>query len=137
MIWLAVILFFAVLAWDVVTDYRKWLKHRGVKHTDEAWLRVLLMIVPTVLFCIAHTPAFDIWVLTNVGFMQFFTFWLLFDGLYNRIRGYGWWFAGSDDADDPFLDDLIQKHPKLAAVLKIAGAVIFITIYILTYAGRN
>lgn len=137
MIWIAVISFFAILAWDVITDYRKWLKHHSVDHGAEAWLRILLMIVPTVFFCIAHTPEFDIWVLTNVGFMQFFTFWLLFDGLYNKLRGYGWWFAGSDDQDDPFLDDLIQKYPKLAAILKVAGAVIFITIYILTYAGRN
>jgi len=137
MIWIAVILFFAILAWDVISDYRKWLIHRAVDHGAEAWLRILLMIVPTVFFCIAHTPQFDIWVLTNVGFMQFFTFWLLFDGFYNKLRGYSWWFAGSDDADDPFLDDLIQKYPKLAAILKVAGAVIFITVYILTYAGRN
>lgn len=137
MIWLAVISFLAVLAWDVITDYRKWLIHRAVDHGAEAWLRVLLMIVPTVLFCISHTPQFDIWVLANVALMEFFTFWLLFDGLYNRIRGYGWWFAGSDDEDDAWLDNIIQAWPWMAKIIKITGAILFVTIYIITYAGRN
>jgi len=137
MIYAAVISFFAILAWDVITDYRKWLKHRGVKHTDEAWLRVLLMIAPTIFFCIAHKPHFDIWVLVNVALMQFFTFWLLFDGFYNKIRGFDWWFAGSDDEDDAWLDNIIQAWPWMARIIKIAGVILFITIYIITYAGRN
>ena len=137
MIYAAIISFFAILAWDIITDYRKWLKQRGVKHTDEAWLRVLLMIAPTILFCIAHTPAFNIWVLVNVAMMEFFLFWLLFDGFYNKIRGYGWWFAGSDDEDDAWLDNIIQAWPWMAKIIKITGAILFVTIYIITYAGRN
>jgi len=132
MIWIAVISFFAILAWDVVTDYRKWLKQRSVNHTDEAWLRVLLMIVPTVFFCIAHTPAFNIWVLIDVALMQLFIFWLLFDGIYNKLRGFGWWFAGSDDPDDSVLDNFLQEYPVAGAILKIGGSILFITIYIFT-----
>lgn len=132
MIWIAVISFFAILAWDVITDYRKWLKQRSVNHTDEAWLRVLLMIVPTVFFCIAHTPAFNIWVLIDVALMQLFIFWLLFDGIYNKLRGFGWWFAGSDDPDDSVLDNFLQEYPVAGAILKIGGSILFITIYIFT-----
>ncbi len=132
MIWLAVISFFAILTWDIITDYRKWLKKRSVKHTDEAWLRVLLMIVPTVMFCISHTPSFDIWVLIDVALMEFFWFWLLFDGLYNKLRGFGWWFAGSDDPDDSVLDDFLQANPVAGAILKIGGLLLFTSIYIFT-----
>lgn len=133
MIIAAIISFFAILAWDLISDYKKWLSNFRVNHGKEAVLRSALLVVPTVLFCLAHPDKFYWILIGNVLLMQFFTFWLLFDGIYNKLRGFDWWFAGSNDPDDPVLDNIVQASPKLIAGLKIAGMIIFITTYIITW----
>lgn len=40
----AIIMYLGVLAWDVISDYRKWLKRKTVKHKLEWALRVLLLL---------------------------------------------------------------------------------------------
>jgi len=121
MIWIAAISFVAVLAWDVLTDYRKWLKGHGVAHAKEAWIRCLLLIPAIVLFTIAHKGNSWTSLLYSVA-MCFFVFWTLFDGLYNVLRGFGWWFTGSDDEEDADTDNFLQSIPKwLHILIKLGG----------------
>jgi len=121
MIWIAAISFFAVLAWDIITDYRKWLKQRGVAHTKEAWLRCLLLSPAIVLFTIAHLGN-SWWHLVYAVVMCFFVFWIVFDGFYNVLRGFNWWYTGSDDKDDAGTDNFLQSIPLwLHILIKLGG----------------
>lgn len=135
MIAAAIIWFFCVLAWDIITDYNKWLKSRDINHTKEWWLRVALLIPSTILFTIPMSydlPLFLAVMLAPV-FMQAFVWWLLFDGIYNKLRGFGWWFNGSDDGanKDSKLDIFLMRLKDWQeAVLKIGLAAGSIILYI-------
>ncbi len=121
MIWLAIISFIAVLAWDIASDYRKWLRQKSVAHAKEAWLRCLLLIPSIVIFTIAH-PGNSWWHLVYTLLMCFFVYWLIFDGIYNKLRGYDWWFTGSNDPDDAATDNFLQSIPKwLHILIKLGG----------------
>jgi len=50
----AILLFFAVLIWDLISDYEKWLKERKVNHTKEGWLRATLLLIPTLILISVH-----------------------------------------------------------------------------------
>ena len=57
-------------------------------------------------------------------------YWLLFDGIYNRIRGFNWWFTGSNDRDDAGTDNFLQSIPLwLHVTIKVAGALASSIIY--------
>jgi len=133
MIWLATILFFVVLTCDLFTDYNKWLKNRSVNHTKEAWVRILLLMPSIVSFIWIH-PGSTFWASICVLLMEFFAYWLLFDGIYNRVRGFDWWWTGSIDPDDSNLDIILRNiGPLFHQIIKISGTIIFWTIYLLTY----
>ena len=117
----AIILFFAVLAWDVISDYQKWLKGRGVIHGKEAWIRCVMLIPAIVLFTVAH-PGNSWWHLAYTLVMCFFVFWTIFDGAYNVLRGFNWWFTGSNDPDDADTDNFLQSIPLwLHILIKLGG----------------
>lgn len=127
----AILLFVAVLVWDVVTDYQKWLKQRVVQHSKDAWLRILLLLPSIVCFIIAH-PVNEWWVMAVVLSMTGFVFWFLFDGFYNILRGENWWFTGSNDADDAHTDDFLQSIPHWAHIgIKLTGMAGSLLLYIL------
>lgn len=127
---LPTILFFGVLTWDLFTDYKKWLKDKAVKHTKEAWERAILLLPSTICFTMDLPIAF--WkALIMVLIMEFFVYWNLFDGLYNKFRGFDWWFTGSIDKDDAKLDKFQRKHSIRA--LKISLAAGSTIVYFLTY----
>jgi hypothetical protein len=123
MIVIAIILFLAVLVWDLITDYEKWLIHRSVKHGKEWWVRVAALLP-----CIALFGWFRLLPLAAAAFMVAMWFWLLFDGLYNVIRGYKWWFTGSDDPDDAKTDNLLQRLTLTQHILLKIGSCIAATI---------
>jgi hypothetical protein len=63
--------------------------------------------------------------------------WLLFDGFYNLIRNYKWWFTGGHqdptEPDDSRLDIFLFKlSVTQQAILKIGGVILFISIYLIT-----
>ena len=59
--------------------------------------------------------------------------WLFFDGLYNKVRGFNWWFTGSNDPDDAKTDNFLQRLKLWQhVVIKIGGLALFVTLYILT-----
>ncbi len=64
--------------------------------------------IPAIFF---FTKASDLDLIFSIpisGLMIAFFIWLLFDGIYNLIRGFNWWFTGSDDADDAEADNFLQ-----------------------------
>lgn len=127
----AILLFVAVLIWDVITDYRKWLKSKAVDHKKESWLRIILLLPSMIFFIIAHSQN-TWWVFVDVWAMTGFVFWFLFDGIYNKLRGFNWWFTGSDDADDAGTDNFLQTIPHwLHVTIKVLGMAASVTIYIL------
>lgn len=129
MIWIAVILFISVLAFDVFSDYAKWLEGESVKHTKEFFLR-LALLSPSLLILILWKGESYI-VITGVTLaMVGFVYWSLFDGFYNLIRKFNFFFTGSDDPDDAISDNLLQSIPKWAQIcIKIGGSIVFTFLY--------
>lgn len=65
------------------------------------------------------------------GMVAFFM-WNMFDGIYNKLRGYNWWFTGSNDGDDAKTDNFLQSlSPLMQKVVKIGGLALFTTLYII------
>lgn len=127
---LAILFFLVVLAFDLYSDYKKWITNRSVDHTFEAWQRGMFL-VPSVLAFHMAIPDREIWSILIVPLPIFFYYWFLFDGLYNKLRGYDWWFLGSDDSDDAKLDNLLQAIGKTwGKILKIGGIIISTLLYI-------
>jgi hypothetical protein len=133
MIFIPVILFLAVLAWDILSDYKKWLKNSSVEHTKEAWLRMLLLSPSIIGFTIFH-PVKHWGILVLSIFMVLSIFWYLFDGFYNKIRGFDWWFSGSIDEDESKFDNFLRWLGGFwGKVIKIGGIIIFTVLYILLW----
>ena len=76
----------------------------------------------------------EIWKYIDFAFVEAFTYWFLFDGLYNKIRGFDWWFFGSfgDPGGDAKLD-VLQKHLGIigSKILKIGVIIITLTLFII------
>ena len=111
-------------------NYKKWLKHISPKHSKEWWIMVVVNIPSIVVFTMESKL---IWYFAAPlsGAMIAFFLWLFFDGIYNLLRKYNFWFTGSDDKDDPKSDNFLQSIPVwLQAVIKIGGLALFLTLYI-------
>lgn len=127
---IAIILFTLVLRYDIRSDYRKWLKNIPVDHSRDAWKRSLLLLPAMAFFIIAKGPGSWPLMVYTIS-MMFFTYWLMFDGLYNHVRKFGWWFTGSNDKDDAGTDNFLQSVPKwLHILIKLAGTAGSIAAYI-------
>ena len=121
---LASILFLTILYLDVHSDYKKWKENKPVNHLKEWLFRALFLVPSTILLAL---PEFSILsVLYSVGVVGF-TWLLLFDGFYNKIRGFSWWFLGSEDLNDAWWDKFQRKiPPKILKISKIVVPLIFI-----------
>lgn len=134
-----IVTFLAVLAWDVITDYQKWLNEHKVVHKSfsEFGVRVLLLIIPGILFFLAahnETPLLATAKVFVIGSMIGFNFFNFFDGIYNLARGYNWFFTGSDDEDDADTDNFLQSIPLwLHIFFKVGGSAISIFLYTLFF----
>ena len=126
-------MFFVVLAWDVASDYTKWLKHRAVIHGKEAWVRAILL-APSCYYMSTDLPLQWYWGLSISAFAEASMWWLLFDGLYNVFRGYNWWFTGSVDPDDASTDTFLRKLKKWQHIaLKFALIATSLAAYMFAY----
>ncbi len=123
MIIAAIILFLTVLTWDVITDYRKFLKNIRIRHTYEAFIRAGLLIPSGVLFTLANVW----WSFITVMGMMFFTWWLLFDGIYNTLTNQSWFHTGTTAKLDIMQEDW---STQVKAVVKIGGMLFFIFVYL-------
>jgi len=126
----AILLFFAVLIWDLISDYEKWLKERKVNHAKEGWLRATLLLIPTLILISAH-PNKTLWPVVYTLLLEGFWYWFLFDGIYNRIRGFDFWYTGTNDKDDAKTDNFLQSMPPwVHKVIKITAVIVATWLYI-------
>jgi hypothetical protein len=117
-----------VLAIDLMNDYSKWLKNRVVKHKREAWMRSVFLIPSIICF----SSGLELWQQLIPVLMLIFWYWLLFDGIYNILRGFKWFFTGSDDKDDAISDNFLQRlKPWQHIAVKIGGAIVCTVGYII------
>lgn len=131
----------AILLWDINSDYRDWKKEKTINHNNQGFKRILLLLIPTALFTIPlfrHGETILIMLgltalFALVSFLMIcFRFWLLFDGLQSNKKRFNFWHLGSDGPEDGVLDNFLQSITKWQHIaLKVGGAVIFTTIYIL------
>jgi len=130
MLIIAIILPIIVLALKLVLNYRLWLKHKPVKHSKE-WVIMATGCCPAIVILAMQGT----WYLTGpmaAAAIAFFI-WLFFDGIYNKLRGFNWWFTGSDDADDAKTDNFLQRLSLWQHILiKVVGLALFITLTILS-----
>src|SRR5690606_33101385 len=129
--------FAGVLRWDLLSDIDKWNKDIPVNHTREAVVRTLLLF-PT--FALLLWPKLvtpdGFWMIIVEGTVTtgviFSVWWEIFDGLYNKYRGFKWRFNGSVDADDSLLDQFLYKiGDTWEGILKIGLIITFLISYIL------
>src|ERR1044072_2823847 len=121
----AAVLFIGTLLIDLHTDIKKWNNgnnpvgdKKNVSHVRGFLLR-LIGLIPCII--LLRWPSF-----IEVGFL----YWYLFDGLYNKWRGFDWWFTGGVDTEDAKSDKLLRKIPlKWVKVIKIGGCILGVIIY--------
>lgn len=124
--------FIVVLIGFVHFHVRKWKKEfnsiQTINHKKTAFIRCLLLLPSTIGLSLSH-PWPWYYALIPSTLIQFFLFWLLFDGLYNIKRNFNWWFMGTIDKDESVTDNFIRKHGQ---VIKLAGCALSIAFYFLT-----
>lgn len=133
-----IILVFLVLAGKLIYDYLlRWKKGKPINHPKEAGIVGGLLTVAALIFwleipskyyqLITKETALRAWIsFVLCWLMVGFSFWTLFDGLFNIIRRYHWNFTGSVDPDDAKLDILQRKYKWLwvAKIIISAGLLI-------------
>lgn len=122
---LSILWVIGVLIWDLLSDFKKWKKDIPVKHTDEALLRVLILLPAIAGF---SAPDFDPLTMVSAAAMIFSWWWEFFDGFYNKLRGFSWRFNGSHDDDDPVLDEFLYKFSAKQQMLLKWSLIILTTI---------
>ncbi len=141
-------LFFFALVWFVVAllltvdrHYELW-KHAQslpnteletpIKHKSEKWIR-LALFVPTIVLLSWQLQ------FTGFGIAASFFFvccwiWFLFDGFFNKKRGFNWWYIGTVDKDESGLDDLKRElGPRWTKILQIGLCVLSTIFYVLLW----
>jgi hypothetical protein len=129
MITVAIILFLLTLGVDLFIDLRKYKKEDYKVNHKKKWIRIFTLFPGAILL---GQPNVVLIVITYIGML--FYYWFLFDGLYNicRMKGFSWWFTGSNDPDDAYSDDFLQTlKPWQHKAIKIGGIVIFTVLYLL------
>lgn len=120
-----------ILTIKIIYDYKQWLNKKSIHHTLE-WV---LMVVGMSWAIYKLSTQMNSGLVVNLGIasgMVAFFMWNMFDGIYNKLRGYNWWFTGSNDGDDAKTDNFLQSlSPLMQKVVKIGGLALFTTLYII------
>jgi hypothetical protein len=114
---IATFLLFSLITIKVAYDYRQWLKNRNkvlkksmIAHAKEFVLMALCSSPSIYLF--TKQSAFVWWFAALLSAcMCAWIIWNLFDGVFNIIRGFGWFFTGSGE-DSAANTDKLLKHFK-------------------------
>jgi hypothetical protein len=122
----AIILLAATLTIDLATDYRRWLRGKPINHKRGAVLR-LIGLIPAVVLLSWHG---SLWLIIAATLMTGLLYMNLFDGLFNILRGFPWFYAGSNGPEDGVIENLLQEYQWLQ-VVKIIGAVAATIWYVL------
>ena len=119
---IAIFIFVLVLGICLAVDYHKWLSHEDINHTIRFFYRIVFLL-PTAVGLTVQADNDWYKVLPVVYVMLGFAWVNLFDGIYNVLRSYGWYFNGSrDEQHDSKIDRFWMALPNwLEACLKIGG----------------
>lgn len=125
-----VVTFAAVLTWDIIDDYRKFVNTRSVRHKREFWIRVALLLPSMFAFVLAN---FTLLNLLIVPAMEGFVFLNVFDGVSNWLKNQKWFWTGTHSAaetDDSATDGFLERQPFwLNVVIKVGGSALAIFFY--------
>jgi hypothetical protein len=127
---LAIAIVCATIAAKLIHDYRLWLRKKPVNHSLEWVLMVLANSYPIYLFAKASTLH---WIYGAIlsGAMVAFFIWVVFDGLYNLVRGYHFFFTGTNDSNDAKMDNFLQSLSLWQHVaVKVGGLGVLVGVYV-------
>ncbi len=125
----AIIIIVVILIVKIMYDYRLWLKHKPVNHLRE-WLIMAAFSIPSVILFSNELSIPLFWAYPLSASMCAAFIWFFFNGIYNIIRGYNWWFTGSDGGS--FTDKVLKIiGPFAQKVLEIALLFTTIILYII------
>ena len=120
-----------IIVLKLILNYYHWLDNKAVNHSKE-WIAMAVASLPAIYF-FTKASALPWYFPAPISALMIAWFiWLLFDGLYNKIRGFNWWFTGSDDKDDAVTDNFLQSVALWQQkFIKVGGLALFVTLYIL------
>ncbi len=129
---IAIIIVVIGLVIKLFVDFKLWKKHKSPNHPKE-WALLALFCVPSIIL-FGKESQLDLYIsLPLSAIMIAFFIWFFFDGIYNLLRKFNWWFTGSDDKDDAFTDNILQKLKLWQHVLiKLLPLIASITYYVIT-----
>lgn len=96
-----------VLIVKLVLDYHKWLEYKTVRHGEE-WAIMAIFSTPALTLLSIHSSLHWAIALPMSALLIAWLIWNLFDGIYNLLRSFNWWFTGSNDKDDARTDNFLQ-----------------------------
>lgn len=124
MIITATIFFFTILFIDLTIDYRRWKRERYFYHRKKWWRGIALL--PSVILLSGSLSGSLLFTLPYCWALVGFTYWTLFDGIFNIVRRLPWNYVGVPDIYDAGLDK-VQREYKwlwLAKIIISAGLII-------------
>lgn len=110
------ILLTVAIAFNVWYDYRLWLKEKRRPHKKGWRLKAVTSILPILtLIWVSdykwyYAGGFSV-------FMAMSWFLFLFDGVYNTLRNFGFFYRGTNDPDDALTDNFFQVIPFWLGIL--------------------
>jgi hypothetical protein len=132
-IFYGILFFIAVLLAHIICDYLRHLAGKLINHKKQWWRGLIwgAFASISVLFFVLHHPYRLFWTISSSWFMVGANYLFLFNGLYNKIRGFGWWYEGTDWEGASWVTKMfIGFGPFLSQVIQITSAIASIIIYV-------
>lgn len=131
----AVLAFIISVVFNLIIDYRQILKRQRIDHTKKwPWVRKALLCIPSVsLFAWELSDDIkNIWCAVFATLMVAFVFYIVYDPLLNKIRGYGFFYGGTPDKWDSLPERILERPFKawLTFTIKVLLAAASIYLYI-------
>lgn len=125
-----ILLFTIILYWDLSTDKKKYdadpMKSKAsVNHQKEWYVRVLLMVIPTIILVLDVKDFYALFFAMLSGGMALgFLYWILFDGIYNVwvLKEQFFDIIGTTSSLDQFQQRLGKRE---AVIFKFVGFILF------------
>ena len=105
-------------------------KGKGIAHSKE-WVIVAICSLPAI-YIFGHNSPLNWYLSYPLVCVMCMTFiWFFFDGVLNKIRGYGWWYTGVHFSGSAKSDGLLQ-HFSIGEqkVIKIMCLIVPIAAYV-------
>ncbi len=132
-IFFSILLLIGGIVFCVIHDYVEFLDKGKIDHRNKKPLLIkAIAVLPAWVLFTFNSDAKFVWASSVSLLMCCFWFWLFFDGLFSVIRGYNFWFTGSEDGkEDAVTDNILQSIPlPLHIFIKTSLVIISTYIYI-------